>query len=81
MCMTSEAFGRINDTQAVEPLNQALKDVDWHVRLNATVALGEINDSRALEPLIQALKDWSQDHQGLPRWEPIIQWDILLLEI
>ncbi len=41
----------------MEPLIQALKDVDSNVRKAAAEALGEIKDPRAVEPLIQALKD------------------------
>jgi hypothetical protein len=51
------ALGQINDTRAVEPLIQALKDNDSNVRYGAAIALGQINDTRAVEPLIQALKD------------------------
>ncbi len=48
---------KINDTRAVEPLIQALKDNNSYVRCCAALALGEIKDKRAVEPLILALKD------------------------
>jgi HEAT repeat protein len=41
----------------LEPIIEALKDEDIHVRMNATDALGKIRDARAVEPLIEALKD------------------------
>jgi len=53
----ARALGLIQDPRAVEPLINALKDKNKHVRYAAAVALGDIQDSRAVEPLIDALKD------------------------
>lgn len=56
-----EVLGEIGDTEAIEPLIQALKDKDEDVRRNAVEALGKIGDTRAVEPLIQALEDKNAD--------------------
>jgi HEAT repeat protein len=66
-CFAAEALGNIGDTQAVEPLIEALedeKDTDefraaWGMgtRSSAAEALGKIGDVRAVEPLIKALSD------------------------
>ena len=53
----AEVLGKFNDTRAVGPLIQALKDEDSMVRWDAVDALGNLNDTRAVKPLIQALKD------------------------
>lgn len=45
----------IGGKRAVEPLIEALGDIDWRVRHNAAIALGNIGDERAVEPLIKAL--------------------------
>jgi len=47
----------IGTSNAVEPLIQALKDEDWHVRGEAAKALEEIGDVRVIEHLTQALND------------------------
>lgn len=51
------ALGEIGDTRAVEPLIQALSDLDGSVRSVAAEALGKIGDVRAVEPLTKSLKD------------------------
>ena len=56
-----ETLKELNDTRAVEPLIQALKDEDSSVREGAAWALGKLNDTRAAEPLILALKDKDED--------------------
>jgi len=48
---------RIRGPRAVEPLMEALKDVEPDVRSSATKALGELKDPRAVEPLCIALRD------------------------
>ena len=42
---------------AVEPLINALKNENFHVRASAATTLGKIKDTRAVGPLIVALKD------------------------
>ncbi len=51
------ALGKIGGANAVEPLIEALRDVDDVVSENAASALGEIGDKRAIEPLIKTSKD------------------------
>ena len=48
------SLGELNDTRAIRPLIQALKDEDYMVRVEAEMALGDLN---AVDPLILALKD------------------------
>ncbi|MCJ7471087.1 HEAT repeat domain-containing protein [Candidatus Bathyarchaeota archaeon] len=49
----------------VERLIKALKDEDFHVRIEAAEALGKIGDERAVEPLIEALKDKYDKDRGV----------------
>jgi HEAT repeat protein len=49
----------------VDKLIQNLKDLDWHIRLEATKALRDIKDRRAVEPLIAALKDENSDVRAM----------------
>jgi hypothetical protein len=60
---TAKALGVIGDARAVEPLIQALKDIDGNVVFRESIAnaLGEIGDARAVEHFIQALKDKDED--------------------
>jgi HEAT repeat protein len=51
------ALGKMGDKRAVEPLSEALKDVDAGVRRAAADALGELNEPYSEEPLIGALID------------------------
>jgi FOG: HEAT repeat len=48
---------KINNSQVVEALIQALDDSHAGVRQSAALVLGKINDVRAVEPLIEKLKD------------------------
>jgi hypothetical protein len=50
----AEALGEL---QAVEPLVEALKDINQDTRTAAMGALGKVGDPRAVEPLITALKN------------------------
>jgi PKD repeat protein len=52
----AEVLGEIGDARAVEPLIDALRDVDYTVQWDAAEALGKIGDKRAVEPLITTLK-------------------------
>jgi HEAT repeat protein len=56
----AQALGRLGDARAVEPLIQALVDVDEKVREAAAQALGRLGEI-SLEPLIQALVDVDAD--------------------
>ena len=51
------ALGNLGNTEAVEPLMNALKDEDDFVRNFAARSLGKLGDSRAVDSLIQAMKD------------------------
>jgi HEAT repeat protein len=51
----AEGLARMGDTQAVEPLIDALSDEDWRVRQKAAWALGQIGDPTAIRPLRHAL--------------------------
>ena len=53
----ASALGRVGDSQAVDPLIDALEDDQLGVIEIASLSLGEIGDSRAVEPLINALGD------------------------
>ncbi len=50
-----EALGKIGDKRGIEPLIQALKDGNEHVREEAAMALVRIGDA-VVKPLIAALK-------------------------
>jgi HEAT repeat protein len=52
----ADALFELNDTRAVGPLIQALKDNSSYVRQDAAGALGEIGEP-VVDPLIPALKD------------------------
>jgi len=51
------ALGNLGNTEAVEPLMNALKDEDDFVRNFASKSLGDLGDSRAVDALIQAMND------------------------
>lgn len=53
----AKALGLLGNSQAVEPLIEALKDEDENVRDKAAQALGEIRDERAIKPLEATLSD------------------------
>ncbi|MGH8002335.1 MAG: HEAT repeat domain-containing protein [Brasilonema sp.] len=57
----ADGLREIKDSQAVQPLIQALNDEDSDVRSSAADALGEIKDSQAVQPLIQALNHEDSD--------------------
>src|SRR5205823_3271229 len=50
-------LGQPGNRKAVEPLIDALGDVDSEVRGRAAAALGRIGDQAAIDPLIAALRD------------------------
>ena len=53
----AKALGEIRDERAVEPLIEALQDMNEDVRCLAARSLGEIGDPRAEEPLERASRD------------------------
>ncbi|MEJ2245007.1 MAG: HEAT repeat domain-containing protein [Acidobacteriota bacterium] len=53
------ALGNLGNTEAVEPLMNALEDEDDFVRNFAARSLGDLGDSRAVDSLIQAMNDES----------------------
>ena len=55
--LSAIALGKLNDTKAVEPLIQALKDENASVRAWAAASLGNLSSIEAYNPLFQALKD------------------------
>ena len=63
-----ETMKELNDTRAVEPLIQALKDEDSSVREGAAWALGSLGDTRAVDPLILALKDEDSQVRDNAAW-------------
>jgi HEAT repeat protein len=52
----AEILGKLNNSSAVGPLIQTLKDEDPGVRYEAAIALGKLNDTRAVGPLIRVLE-------------------------
>ena len=52
-----ETLGGFEDERAVEPVIEALGDVDGEVRAAAARALGHLGDTRAVQPLIDVLND------------------------
>ncbi|TFG18341.1 MAG: HEAT repeat domain-containing protein [Promethearchaeota archaeon] len=52
----ARALGKIEDTQAVNALSEALFDEDYYVKLSAAWALGKIKDKRAVQPLLRLIK-------------------------
>lgn len=55
--VAAEAFGRIKDHRAAQPLSRLQKDDDPGVRRAAVVALGALGHRSALKPLVAALSD------------------------
>lgn len=53
----AETLGNTGDIRAVEPLIDALNDIDLEVKLEIIVSLGKINDKRAIEVLQNLLND------------------------
>lgn len=49
-------LGDLEDSRAVVPLIEALKDQNEYIACNAAIALGMIGDASAVDPLIEALK-------------------------
>jgi HEAT repeat protein len=47
----------LQDGRLVEPLIEALNDLDWNVRREAALALGNLRNKKAVTPLIRKLKD------------------------
>ena len=61
------SLGEIGDSQAVEPLINALGDENWEVRSSAAKALGKIGNDRAVEQLINLLRDKNEN----VRWHAV----------
>jgi HEAT repeat protein len=56
----AESLARLGDDRGVEPLIEALSDMDWRVRQKAAWALGYLGDPRALMPIRMAMRDESE---------------------
>ncbi|MGM0681065.1 MAG: HEAT repeat domain-containing protein, partial [Thermodesulfobacteriota bacterium] len=55
--IAASALGLLGDHDPVEPLINALKSTDYHVREQAATSLGKIGDPGAVKPLIAAMLD------------------------
>jgi len=52
-----ETLGMMKDPRCLEPLIEALDDLDIRVHIQALESLGKLGDSRAVEPISKMLKD------------------------
>ena len=64
----ASVLGRIKDTRAMEPLAEALEDLEARVRAESARALGELRDPAAVEPLMRATRDPDHSVRAQAGW-------------